>query len=66
MKSFTFTNNLIVGINPRPSVDSSQELIACFSSLYGVDAANDKVKVTDNVCQGSIGHGWALAHIGCN
>jgi hypothetical protein len=66
MKSFTFTNNLIVGINARPSVDSSQELIACFSSLFAVNAANDKVKVTDNVCQGSVGHGWAIAHVGCD
>lgn len=65
MKSFTFTNNLIMGITGRPTVDAFAELVACFSSLFPVDAANDNVKVTDNVCQGSVSHGWAVTHIGC-
>jgi hypothetical protein len=66
MKSFTFTKNVIIGVNARPTIDSSMELIACFSSLFYVNAATDNVKVTDNVCQGSVGHGWAIAHIGCD
>jgi parallel beta-helix repeat protein len=66
MKNFIFTNNVIIGISARPTVDSSMELIACFSSLFYVNAATDNVKVTDNVCQGSVGHGWAVAHTACN
>lgn len=66
MKSFTFTNNAIIGVTARPTIESNMELIACFSSLFYVDAVNDDVQVTDNVCQGSVGHGWALPHIGCD
>jgi parallel beta-helix repeat protein len=65
MKYFTFTNNVIIGVTGRPTVDAFAELVACFSALLPVDAANDYVKVTDNVCQGSVSHGWAVPHIGC-
>jgi hypothetical protein len=34
MKNFIFTNNVIIGISARPTVDGSTELLACFSSLF--------------------------------
>ena len=66
MKSFTFSDNLIIGVDNRPTMTPGQELVACFSSLFYVNAATDKVSVKNNFCQGSAFHGWAIAQIKCD
>lgn len=66
MKHFSFTNNVIIGVDARPTVDPSMELVACYSTYTYVNATTDYVKVTDNFCQGSVGHGWAVPHVACD
>lgn len=63
---FSFTQNLMIAATTRPTLTSGKELIACFGSWKEVDKTLDVVSVTDNVCQGSSGHGFALAYVPCS
>ena len=63
---FSFTQNLMIAATTRPTLTNGQELIACFGSWKEVDKTVDVVSVTDNVCQGSAGHGFALAYVPCS
>jgi hypothetical protein len=49
---FNFTNNLMIGVKKRPSITFG-ELIACFASYEAVNPTDDKILVTNNLCQGS-------------
>ena len=62
---FNFTNNLMVGVINRPTM-TSKDLIACFASWETVNPSTDKIKVTNNLCQGSEGNGFAVPDVNCN
>lgn len=53
MKSFTFSNNLMIGIVERPSMRLGSELVACFGTYNYIDPVADKVFITNNYCLGS-------------
>jgi hypothetical protein len=65
MVNFEFTNNLLIGVTARPSIPFPGELIACYATYDYVDPA-DHVKVNNNLCLGSQGHGFAVPHIKCS
>lgn len=67
MHSFTFTNNLIIGIVDRPDGTQNADIVACFAAYTNyIDPVNDQVFIQNNICQGSTGHGFAFPHILCN
>jgi hypothetical protein len=66
MQSFIFKNNLLIGIIGRPNMTPNSELIACFATFKYINPIKDKVFISDNICQGSDGHGFALPHILCS
>jgi len=41
----------------------ASELIACFASYKSVNPAKDLISVTNNLCQGSQGNGFAVPHV---
>lgn len=50
----------------RPTIASNaKELIACYGSWSEIDQEVDLVTVTNNLCQGSALHGFALAYVPC-
>ena len=63
LKTFVFTNNLIIGVSPRPTVPEGQELVAGFATYkyFSPDAGN---QIENNQIYGAI-HGFALPHIIC-
>lgn len=65
MVNFEFTDNLLIGVTARPTVPYPGELVACFASYNYVNPA-DIVKVSNNLCLGSQGHGFAVPHIRCS
>ncbi len=64
MYNFTFTNNLMVGVLKRDST-VFDDLMACFSSYDPVNTTIDNITVTDNLCQGSEGHGYCVSDVRC-
>lgn len=62
---FSFTNNLMIGVTTRPSMIFG-ELIACFASYNPVTPSTDNITVTNNLCQGSQGNGFAVPNAGCS
>jgi hypothetical protein len=62
---FNFTNNLMIGVINRPTMQF-KDLIACFASYIAVNPSTDKIVVTNNLCQGSDGNGYAVPDVNCN
>lgn len=65
MVNFEFTNNLLIGVTARPTIPFPGELVACFAT-YEYIAPADNVKVNNNFCLGSQGHGFAVPHVKCS
>jgi hypothetical protein len=63
--SFSFTNNLMIGVIKRPSI-TFDELVACYASYEAVNPKEDNIKVTNNLCQGSQGLGYAVPDVECS
>ena len=59
-------DNLMIAATKRPTLAQGKDLIACIGSWETVDKLADEVKIEDNVCQGSEGHGFAFAYIPCS
>ena len=62
---FNFTNNLMIGVINRPTMQF-KDLIACFASYESVNPSTDKILVTNNLCQGSDGNGFAVPDVNCD
>ena len=63
--NYKFEENLMIAATKRPTI-SGKELIACYGSWNQINQVEDLVTVTDNVCQGSDLHGFALAYVPCD
>lgn len=59
------TNNLMIGVVGR-TTNAFDDLIACFASYIPLNATNDNVTVTNNLCQGSHHHGYAVVDVDCD
>ena len=66
LKTVQITDNLMIAASKRPTLAEGKDLIACIGSWKLVDKLADEVKIQDNVCQGSEGHGFAFAYIPCS
>ncbi len=62
--NLTFTKNLMVGVLKRAST-FFDDLKACFASYEPVNTTNDNITVTNNLCQGSEGHGYVVVDVQC-
>lgn len=65
MKSFSFTNNLIIGVEGKPTIAAGGELVACFATLHYINPVTDRVTIKNNYCSGSQAHGFAVPHTKC-
>jgi hypothetical protein len=54
----------MIGVTKRPTM-IFKDLIACFASYKAVDPTSDNITVTNNLCQGSQGQGFAVPHVDC-
>ena len=64
LHTFTFEDNLIIGVTRRPTVAANHELVACFATYKEINPS-DAVSIQNNYCYGSV-HGFALPHVGCD
>jgi len=55
----------MIGVTKRPTM-VFKDLIACFASYKSVNPTIDMITVTNNMCQGSEGNGYAVPHVDCN
>ena len=62
--NFNFNNNLMIGAVKRPSTVFS-DLIACLNMYQAFDVNSRLVSVTNNLCQGSQGHGFVIPTVPC-
>lgn len=63
LRNFTFSNNLMIAATKKPTV-STKELIACYMTYE--DITNLGVSITNNLCQGSAGHGFVFPFFTCD
>jgi hypothetical protein len=55
----------MIGVIPRP--DSIWiELRACIAAYDHINTKTAAIRVHDNLCQGSQGHGFAVPHVDCD
>lgn len=64
--SVVITNNLIIGVNERPTVGYGSELVSGIALYQPVNPATDGILVTNNTVLGSQMHGFAFSHIRCS
>ena len=62
LKSFTFSNNLIVGVGRSVSVLSKMTACVTYRSYNNPSDLNE---IMNNICQGSQGYGFVLPHVKC-
>ena len=62
---YKFEDNLMIAATKRPTLDM-KELIACYGSWQEINKIDDLVSVTNNLCQGSDLHGFALSYVPCD
>lgn len=55
----------MIGVTKRPTI-AVNDLIGCFASWNAVDAKNDILSVTNNLCQGSEGNGYIVPDVDCD
>jgi hypothetical protein len=65
-QAFKFTNNLMIGVTEKPSLEIGSELVACFATYSYVDPASSDVSVKNNFCSGSDTHGYVFPYIKCS
>ena len=66
LNAVQITDNLMIGAIKRPTLTQGKELITCIGSWNLVNKIDDEVKISDNICQGSEGHGFAFAYTPCD
>jgi hypothetical protein len=66
LQNFTFSNNVMIGATKRPTAPNPKidELIACYATYD--DISNNGNHITNNLCQGSAGHGFIIPYIPCD
>ena len=52
MTKFDFRTNLMIGVTKRPT-RVFKDLIACFGTYKAINAKEDLINVSGNICQGS-------------
>ena len=65
IESVAFTNNVIIGVDKKPTFVDNQELVAC---LYVEEyiSPNSNVSIKENYCLGSTAHGFAIPFTKCD
>ena len=68
MYLYSFTGNVLVGAQSRPSTYGSfvPDDISCYSQYTTIDWSSDANTIQDNICQGSEGEGFTLPFMPCS